>query len=140
MARPLSAPHFEGNSMEQEFEEREGDIKESIRRFEQMLDQQESQFFDLDVYEQMVEHYLNHGDLDKAFKAAESGLENFPYALELMLDKAQILANFQRFDESLVLLERASLFNPGDLDVPFMQGSALNMACRYEESIQVLEE
>jgi len=63
--------------MEQEFEEREGDIKESIRRFEQMLDQQQSQFFDLDVYEQMVEHYLNQGDLDKAFKAAESGLENF---------------------------------------------------------------
>ena len=55
--------------MEQEFEEREGDIKEAIQRFEQMLDQQQSQFFDLDVYEQLVEHYLNSGDLDKALNA-----------------------------------------------------------------------
>jgi len=125
--------------MQPEFEERHPDWRDSVQRFEVMLKNQERHFFDLDVYEQIVEHYLGEGNWERALQACEFGLEHFPYSLELMLDKAHLLAQSQRYDESLDLLERAALFHPHDLDLLFMQGGIYNMMGEYEQSIEVYE-
>ena len=76
-----------------------------------MLKTDEKEFFDLDAYEQVAEHYLDRGDFEKAIKACDMGLENYPYALELMLSKAQLLANRTQFEPALDLLEKAGLFH-----------------------------
>jgi tetratricopeptide (TPR) repeat protein len=125
--------------MQPEFEERQPDWRDSVQRFEVMLKNHERQFFDLDAYEHIVEHYIGEGNWERALQACEFGLEHFPYSLELMLDKAHLLAQNQRFDESINLLERAALFNPHDLDVLFMQGGVYNMMGEYEQSVEVYE-
>ncbi|MEZ4904549.1 MAG: hypothetical protein R2822_23785 [Spirosomataceae bacterium] len=56
-------------------------------------------------------------ELRTALQACEFGLEHFPYSLELMLDKAHLLAQKQHYEASIELLERVALFHPHDLDL-----------------------
>ncbi len=88
-------------------------MKETLRRFERMLKTDIKEFFDLDTYEQVAEHYLDQGDWEKAIKACDLGLENYPYSLELILSKAQLLANRNQFEHALELLEKAALVSSG---------------------------
>ena len=52
--------------MEQDFEDRHEDVLQSVKRFESMLKRAESSFFDLDTFEQIVEHYMEEGKFEEA--------------------------------------------------------------------------
>jgi tetratricopeptide (TPR) repeat protein len=123
----------------QEFDEKKPDRKESVQRFERMLKSDEQPFFDLDTYELIVEHYIEIANWKLALKACKMGLDSYPYSLELMLDKAHILAHNQRFVEAIDLVERAALFNPNDIDVMYVEGSIYNLMGESSKAIKVYE-
>ena len=100
-------------------------LSQQVRRFERMVRQHERAFFDLDVLEQIVEHYLDRGRRDEALEACQYGLEQYPYSLELKLNSAQVLANLQRYDEALALLDKTAASHPADLDVLYAYGCLL---------------
>jgi hypothetical protein len=81
----------------QEFDEKQPNRRESVQRFERMLKNHEHPFFDLETYEQIVEHYIENGKWNRALQACELGLENYPYSVDLLLDKAHLLGQKQRF-------------------------------------------
>jgi hypothetical protein len=64
--------------MEKNFGERKDYMKETLLRFERMLKTSEPVFFDLDTYEKVTVHYIEEGDWEKAFKACELGLSDYP--------------------------------------------------------------
>ena len=66
--------------MEQDFEDRREETLHSVKRFESMLKRMESGFFDLDTYEQIVEHYMDEGKIVDAMKACDLALEQYPYS------------------------------------------------------------
>src|SRR4051812_28839045 len=113
--------------MEKNFGERKDYMKETLLRFERMLKTSEPEFFDLDTYEKVTGHYIEKGDWDKAFQACERGLADFPYSLDLLLSKVQLHANRGEHDLATEILERASLFHPGDVEISFMQVGIANM-------------
>jgi tetratricopeptide (TPR) repeat protein len=105
--------------MEQDFEDRHEDVLQSVKRFESMLKRAESSFFDLDTFEQIVEHYMEEGKFEEASQACEIALEQYPYSVELMLCKAELSSSLGEYDEALEILARAELFNPSDNDITF---------------------
>jgi len=82
--------------LDPEFDDHKEDIQSSLNRFEKMLNEDENSFFDLDTLEQIAEHYFIQGKFDEGLKACNIGLEHFPYTLELITLKAQILGEMQQ--------------------------------------------
>jgi tetratricopeptide (TPR) repeat protein len=97
--------------MGQDFKDKE-EGRNSVQQFEEMLKNGETVFLDIETYETIIGQYMEEGKYSKALTACNFALEQYPYSTELMLDKAQLLANTQKFEEALELLDRASLFNP----------------------------
>jgi tetratricopeptide (TPR) repeat protein len=131
--------------MQHEFSDRfenfdDADVKASVERFEEMLKSKETLFFDEETYEQLSEYYLLKSRWDMAMKACRMGLQQYPYSLELLLDKVQLHANYEQFDEAMEVLDKAAIFNPSDNEITYMRGVISNLMGNYEEAIEHLRE
>ena len=69
----------------------------SVKRFEDMIAQDAQYFFDVDEFEIIVDHYVNECNYRRALRALRFATSQHPCSSELLIRKAQILA-----DESLV--------------------------------------
>ena len=57
-------------------EHEESELRELIRRFEGMVKNGESPFFDVEEFERISDHYFSSGKINKALKAAEMAISN----------------------------------------------------------------
>ncbi len=90
--------------LDPEFDDHKEDIQSSLERFEKMIHQQEDSFFDLDTLEHIAEYYFIQAKFDEALKACDLGLLHFPYTLELISLKAQILGELSQPEEALEMI------------------------------------
>ena len=70
----------------------EEDYNSHVERFEEMLKNNESYFFDVDVFEYLAEHYLEDGNIQLALKALEIGIIQHPSSAIIIIRKAQLHA------------------------------------------------
>lgn len=60
-------------------------IRDFIARFEAGLDANAPVYFDQDAYQQIVEHYLENGNNQRASQACDLGMEMHPYSADLLI-------------------------------------------------------
>ncbi|HWZ21258.1 MAG TPA: hypothetical protein VNW06_01320, partial [Cytophagaceae bacterium] len=83
--------------------------KEAVRRFEEMLKNGENLFFDLNVFEEIIDHYIEAGKFKKASGVCDMAMAQYPYSTELLIQKAHLLIRKEEFTEAWDLLEKAEL-------------------------------
>lgn len=125
--------------MAQEFRKRQEE-EELIRRYEENLKHNKSDFFDIDSYETIISYYLEKSKFKRALAAVDQAKEQYPFSTELLTLKAQILTNLQRYEEALELLEQSKNLHPLDLEIHLSIGSILSLQGKYEEAISLYEE
>ena len=113
---------------------------ELIKRFEEHIKNKASHFFELDGFEQIIDHYIDIGKYQKALLAANLAIDQYPFSTELILTKAQILSNLERYDEALELLDQAQNMQPNDAEVYFLKGSIFSLLSEYEQAIKSYEQ
>ena len=86
--------------MEKSFENTGDDI-ESIKRFEQMLQNDSCEYLEVNTYCHIIQYYHQYGQFDKALKASEIGLEQHPFSLELKLLLTNSLLELGNFNDAL---------------------------------------
>src|SRR5688572_33407722 len=69
--------------MSKEYRKRE-EGNELIKRFEDHLRKKKAEFFDLDAYEQIIEHYMFRGKHNKALQAVNLAITQYPFSIELI--------------------------------------------------------
>ena len=67
-----------------------GEIKSSIEKFKRMLKTNMNFYFDAQEFEDIIVHYLSHGDNQLAKKALQMGLGQHPSCHELLLLQSEI--------------------------------------------------
>jgi tetratricopeptide (TPR) repeat protein len=125
--------------MAHDFRKREEE-EELVKRFEESLKKNSVDFFALEQYETIIDHYLDRTKYKKALSAVEAAIEQYPFSTELMPLKAQILSNLERYDEALEILERARNLNPADIDIYLSIGSVLSLMGKHSEAIETYEQ
>lgn len=117
-------------------EEEEGLIK----RFEAALRKKTSEFFNLEGFETIIEHYIALNKNKKALAAVEMASGHYPFSSELVTLKAQIFSNLDRFEEAEELLQQLCLLNPNDIDALLNLGSVYNMQKKHEQALFLYHE
>ena len=124
--------------MEAFFEDHNEDLG-SIKLFEQMLKNEDSCFFDVSTFEYIIEHYLEEGDLEKAYRATEMAVKQFPFSAELHVQMAGILNEQGKYNRALRALEKAESIQPNDYEVLMLKGVVLLKMNRFEDSLTTFE-
>ena len=111
--------------------------KEFVKQYEAMLLNNEFHFFDLNAYEEIIDFYGENAFFEDALKACNHALEQYPYAYELKVSKAQIVANLGNTDEAFSLLESAEIYEPNNEEIVFVRAIVTAQIGLYQESINL---
>ena len=101
--------------MHEEYKRKEE--KELIRRFEAFLKNKEVHYFDEDSYLQVVTYYQNQEKLGLALKACELAQEQYPFSMEIVMEKADVLIRLNRAKEAVAGLDSALNYHPKDPEI-----------------------
>jgi len=126
--------------MAHEFRKREEEEEELIKRYEESLRKNTSDFYDIDSYEIIIDHYMARSKFKKALVAVNSAINQFPFSTDLLSVKAQVLSHLKQYDEALVLLETAKNLHPNDIEVYLTIGSVHSLKGSHQDAIAIYEE
>lgn len=114
----------------------EEDYNSHVERFEEMLKNNESYFFDVDVFEYLAEHYLEDGNIQLALKALEIGIIQHPSSAIIIIRKAQLHASTGRIRSGHELLNHAELLDPKNDEIHLTRASLYSQEHKHEEAVQ----
>ena len=104
------------------FEDFEG-TSSIVDRFERMINEKRSEFFDIHELEAMVEYYMVSTNWKRALLCADYGLKLHPESTELLNIKGQALTAGNRLKEAKQVLERLRDLDPQNPEMFMSLGS-----------------
>ena len=99
------------------------DPSSHILRFEEMLEQNKEYFFDVEEFENIIDHYLVSSKLKNASWAAELGCSQHPDAIAIKLRKAQVMASCKKPQRALQYLNEIEVGEPWNPDLHIVKGN-----------------
>ncbi|MCU0450097.1 MAG: tetratricopeptide repeat protein [Bernardetiaceae bacterium] len=112
---------------------------ETVRRYEQMLKDDQVWFFDVEAFERIIYYYLNQDQLSKALQACGLALDQYPFSTELQVAKAKALAQGGRWQAALALADEAELTAPTDEELLMLKAYLYAALENYPQSIVYLK-
>ncbi|MEO5674602.1 MAG: tetratricopeptide repeat protein [Chitinophagales bacterium] len=97
------------------------DIKASIKRFEESVENEQPVFFDVITFEYLIHHYESNENWKKAMKVLEYALEQHPYESLFIIKKAGMFIFFKKYKQALDLLDQAEIMDPSDITIPILR-------------------
>jgi tetratricopeptide (TPR) repeat protein len=130
--------------MEQEYDfsdENDNEIfTKSLEKYEEMLRRGKQYYFDHDILFNIIDHYEEINDNEKALDATNYGILLFPFSLELLLKKAQLLIDTEKYDAALKVVAKAQTLEPNDSNVLLMKSDILLLMNKYQQAVEVLKD
>ena len=77
---------------------------ELVKRFEEMVENNEEFYFETEEYEEIIIHYLELGDISYAELATNYGLKLHPTSLELKTKKFEVLLELENYAQAKELM------------------------------------
>lgn len=117
----------------------EDDFEEAITRFNEMVENHTSNYFDVFEVEGIIDHFLEDGQISLAKQAVETGLNLHPASISIQICKAQVLMHEGNLEECLELLHFAEKIETNNPDLFLTKGAALNLLGDVSNAIVAYE-
>lgn len=111
-----------------------------IDRYEASLPNGHIPFFDRIDFFTLIEHYESNNNYKQALDIADAAVTQHGYSVDVYRKKAQLLVDSNQLPEAIVILNKAIILDPSDLESYFLKAEAINLLGNYDASIQVLED
>ncbi|MDO5105687.1 tetratricopeptide repeat protein [Capnocytophaga sp.] len=111
----------------------------SVSKFESMLQKNHILFFDVDEFEQIVEHYLELGKMNKAKHALQIGLNQHPTAVSLKLLRVEVLIFEDELQQASLLLNELELIEPSNSEVYVQRANLYSKLNNHQRAIELLK-
>tara|TARA_B110000977_G_scaffold150214_1_gene190461 strand:- start:1426 stop:2808 length:1383 start_codon:yes stop_codon:yes gene_type:complete len=114
-------------------------INALIERYEKMIEGVFQSFFDSYEFEDIVEHYIDNGQLGEAMTSMDIASEQYPYSAIFLIKKAQILTILERLNEAENSLELAQILDPSNVDLYIAKGSILSKRKKHHKALKLFQ-
>ena len=111
-------------------------VLDTVRRFERMVAQHESVFFDLEDFENIIDHYVTNAEFDKALQACEAALGQYPFSTELLIDRAQVTAMRGDYTEAERQIDHVADLDPTNADVAVTRGIISTQRGEFAQAVE----
>ncbi len=106
-----------------------------VKRYEEMLSKSTRYYFDVYEFEEIIDHYLNLGKFNRAYKAVQHALRQHPSSTIIQLKKAIILTEKSQPIESLRILKTIEKIEINNPEVHFTKGVALTLMGNFKDAV-----
>jgi len=113
----------------------DNELRTTVRKYEQMMQENRYVFFDSQEFENIIDYYIDTSSLTEALKAADVALGRFPDSGSLMMRKAQVLLSEGKAPEALRYLDRVTLPDSETPDYYLLKGTILAEMGRTKNAI-----
>lgn len=110
-----------------------------LERFEQMIDGDDAYYFDSEILEQIIDHFIIKNQLKKGLMAIEFAQDQHPTNSTFELRKAQILSTTGKLKESLLILQDLEKTEPYNTEVFVTKASVFSQLRDHENAIKYFE-
>lgn len=123
-----------------EFNEDFEDLRDLLQQFENLKEGRSHSFLDEDSFEQIIDYYDEHDELNNALQAVEIAIEQFPFSSALLLKKSALLIETKKYREALALLEKAAVLDSNDINLYILKTDVYLAMNQHEKAATLLEE
>ncbi|UKN03084.1 tetratricopeptide repeat protein [Paracrocinitomix mangrovi] len=110
-----------------------------LERFEKMLEDKEAYYFDSEILEQIIDHFIIKNQLKKGLTAIEFAQDQHPNNNTFELRKAQIFSTTGKLKESLLILQQLEKNEPFNTEVYVTKASVFSQLRDHENAIKYFE-
>ncbi len=121
-------------------EDRGRELEELLQRYENLRKGRGRNYIEEENFEKIIEYFEDQEQYIKAYQAVEMATEQFPYSASLLIKKADLQLNRREYEEALALLEHASIFDKGNIDIYILKTEAFLALDQQEEAVALLNE
>lgn len=114
----------------------EGETYEIVRRYEEMLRNNTSYYFDVDEFEDIIDYYVDSNRFSVAFDVVQYASVQHPSATGILIRKAQLLIDKGQPLEAIRILKDVSRIEPANADLYVAQGFAYNQIGDFKSAIR----
>lgn len=125
---------------ENPYEEDQSQIQELLKNYENLRNGQTSSFIQEDDFERIITYFEENEQMARALEAANIAIEQYPFSGILLIKKAGILLAKRKYREALSILDHASLFDSGDINLYILKTDAYLALDQHEKAVSLLEE
>lgn len=129
----------EGNGFNDPGGEEKEDLRPHLARFEEMIQNNANYFFDVDVFEALIDYFLEKNDVKSALKGISIGISQHPDAVPILLRKAEIHASTGKLNKALDILNRIEHLEPSNEDPYILKAGIYSQLRNHEEAIRCLK-
>lgn len=110
-----------------------------LKRFEKMMEDGDSSYFDPDSLEDIIDHYIVKNKIKKATFAVDFALNLYPGAIFFELRKAQLFSTSGKLKESLLILQNLEKLEPDNAEVFLTIASIFSQLRDHSKAIKYFE-
>lgn len=110
-----------------------------LERYEKMIRNSESYYFDAEVLEQIIDHFIVKNQVKNGLNAIEFAKSQHPHNLVYDLRKAQIFTTTGKLKESLLILQALEKADPYNPEVFITKASVFSQLRDHDKAIRYYE-
>jgi tetratricopeptide (TPR) repeat protein len=107
-----------------------------LKRFEEMIEDGSSMYFDAEMLEQIIDHFIIKSQFKKALGAVRVGLDQHPANTTFKLRKAQIMSTMGQLKESLLELQELEKIEPYNPEIFITKASVFSQLRDHSKAIK----
>lgn len=119
---------------DENMDEERNPIEELIERFEHIKNGTGSGMLDEEDYERIVEYYFQNNNDKDALLACDIGCTYYPFSSSIMLLKAEILTQTQKYGQALKTLDELEKYDQANLGAVLLRADVLLSQAKYEQA------
>jgi tetratricopeptide (TPR) repeat protein len=114
-------------------------IEDILRKYHNVKDGASATGMDEEDFERVIEYYFQNSNDAEALLAAEIGLTQHPYCTSIMLLKAEILTQSQKYGQALKVLDELDESEEHNLDAVLLRSDIMIAQLKFDHAAQWLE-
>ena len=126
---------------EDDFNDEEwGPLEETLRKYEEVKTGESVSILDEEEFERVIEYYFQNSNEEQALLACDIARTYYPFSASVLLLKAEILTQSQKYGQALKALEEMEQYDNNNIDAVLLRSDILLAQFKYDQAALWLEQ
>jgi tetratricopeptide (TPR) repeat protein len=117
-----------------------GSLDELLQKYEEVKKGESSTIMDEEDFERVIEYYFQNSQEEQALLACDIAQTYYPYSASVLLLRAEILTQAQKFGQALKVLDELDQYDQVNLDATLLRSDILLSQFKYDQAAVWLEQ
>src|ERR1700742_4807784 len=127
---------FEDDYQDEEW----GSLEDLLQRYEQVKQGNATSILGEEDFERVIEYYFQNSNEEQALLACDIARTYYPFSASVLLLKAEILTQAQKYGQALNALEEMEQYDSNTLDAVLLRSDILLAQFKYDQAALWLEQ